>query len=189
MPAEIHELQMRCDRRVVKLPRLGGARARQRQRSAHAVQQRAVERGDFEVLAGVVQRAQRMIRLHDAVADLDEALRRNRARDELDSHRVIGARRQIRGSQAGPERMLVAGHHCEPGDSLLAQHVVDLRVLGVVATVRHREAGARPLRPYSIGQVGEIRAPRERAERVSPDLPRRLARAQAVDEPRALLRS
>ena len=27
VPAEIHELEMRCDRRVVKLPRLGGARS------------------------------------------------------------------------------------------------------------------------------------------------------------------
>ena len=110
------------------------------------MQQRVVDRGDFAVLAGVVQRAQRVVRLHDAVADLDEALRRDGPRDELDAHRVVGARRQIRGSQAGPERVLVAGHHREPGDSLLAQHVVDLRVLGVVAAVRQREARARPLR-------------------------------------------
>src|SRR6185503_6098744 len=53
MPAEIYELEMRRHRRVVKVPRLGGARPRQRQRSPHTMQQRVVNRRDLAVLPGV----------------------------------------------------------------------------------------------------------------------------------------
>ena len=38
VPAEIHELEMWCDRRLVKLARLGGAGPWQHQRGAHTVQ-------------------------------------------------------------------------------------------------------------------------------------------------------
>src|SRR5262245_19043900 len=83
--------------------------------------------------------------------------------------------------------MLVAGDDGETGDAVFAHCAEDLVVLAVETAVDETVTLARPLASQLRRQVLHVRAPGERAERMTPDLPGRLAGAQLVDEPGTLL--
>src|SRR4051812_35369442 len=82
--------------------------------------------------------------------------------------------------------MLVTRDDREAGDPMFAHRLEDLGVLAVITAVDEAIALAGPFR-QPARQVPQVGAPRERAEAVAPDFPWRLALAELIDEPCALL--
>jgi len=92
-----------------------------------------------------VQRTQWMILRNDRFHHFRQTRRGDRARNELDAHRLKYLRRQGLARIAGPERMPVAGGDRETGDAFFAHETEDLVVFDRVPRVQHRVAVARPV--------------------------------------------
>src|SRR5688500_18396352 len=125
---------------------------------------------------------------------LRRAWARERGADEAQTHRLEPAGGKLGGCVAGPEAVTVARDDGKPRDLCVTDQIVDFAALGscasMVASAKVRERIGRPRRLRQAGeQILRVGAPLERAERVSPDLPRRRRALQLVLEPGLLLGS
>src|SRR3954469_2554252 len=125
---------------------------------------------------------------------LHRARARERGTDEAQPHRLEPAGGELGGCVAGPEAVTVARHDRKPGDLCIADELVDFAALGpraaMIAAAEIRERTGWPRRLRQAGdQILRVGARLERAERVSPDLPRRRRALQLVLEPGLLLGS